>query len=289
MSVLMRRENTLIIEPGSDISKIQIINFILLPNSKKHFEGPPLQLKTDDVSQQDQVTKLQNDMRVLKQAYLNKDQEAKQLHNQVDDYKVKLAEFEKATDKSQLALVQQQKFEIKNLQAQLKQLQLISNKKQNVKETQQVKSPVKSQDKQIKQYQAQLQEKEEIIQKLQESLKQSDLQKSDIKQPGPKSLKAEELMQKIIQQHEQETSLKDTIIQSLKSNLQQNQTQIQSLNTQIQDLKLLANSDQINRQKIYYEGLIQRLNDQIHAQENSLVKSQVEETVQKLKISMQLK
>ncbi|CAL6089126.1 Hypothetical_protein [Hexamita inflata] len=42
MSVLMRRENTLIIEPGSDISKIQIINFILLPNSKKHFEGPPL-------------------------------------------------------------------------------------------------------------------------------------------------------------------------------------------------------------------------------------------------------
>ncbi|CAL6100319.1 Hypothetical_protein [Hexamita inflata] len=45
MSVLMRRENTLIIEPGSDISKIQIINFILLPNSKKHFEGPPLQLK----------------------------------------------------------------------------------------------------------------------------------------------------------------------------------------------------------------------------------------------------
>ncbi|CAL6014806.1 polysaccharide_lyase 8 family protein [Hexamita inflata] len=44
MSVLMRRENTLIIEPGSDISKIQIINFILLPNSKKHFEGPPLQL-----------------------------------------------------------------------------------------------------------------------------------------------------------------------------------------------------------------------------------------------------
>ncbi|CAL6086725.1 Emp24/gp25L/p24_family/GOLD domain-containing protein [Hexamita inflata] len=43
MSVLMRRENTLIIEPGSDISKIQIINFILLPNSKKHFEGPPLQ------------------------------------------------------------------------------------------------------------------------------------------------------------------------------------------------------------------------------------------------------
>ncbi|CAL6115901.1 Hypothetical_protein [Hexamita inflata] len=45
MSVLMRRENTLIIEPGSDISKIQIINFILLPNSKKHFEGPPLQLE----------------------------------------------------------------------------------------------------------------------------------------------------------------------------------------------------------------------------------------------------
>ncbi|CAL6103634.1 leucine-rich_repeat domain-containing protein [Hexamita inflata] len=45
MSVLMRRENTLIIEPGSDISKIQIINFILLPNSKKHFEGPPLQSK----------------------------------------------------------------------------------------------------------------------------------------------------------------------------------------------------------------------------------------------------
>ncbi|CAL6012837.1 Hypothetical_protein [Hexamita inflata] len=45
MSVLMRRENTLIIEPGSDISKIQIINFILLPNSKKHFEGPPLQNK----------------------------------------------------------------------------------------------------------------------------------------------------------------------------------------------------------------------------------------------------
>ncbi|CAL6107618.1 Conserved_hypothetical protein [Hexamita inflata] len=44
MSVLMRRENTLIIEPGSDISKIQIINFILLPNSKKHFEGPPLQV-----------------------------------------------------------------------------------------------------------------------------------------------------------------------------------------------------------------------------------------------------
>ncbi|CAL6077234.1 Hypothetical_protein [Hexamita inflata] len=44
MSVLMRRENTLIIEPGSDISKIQIINFILLPNSKKHFEGPPLYL-----------------------------------------------------------------------------------------------------------------------------------------------------------------------------------------------------------------------------------------------------
>ncbi|CAL6108562.1 Hypothetical_protein [Hexamita inflata] len=248
------------------------------------------QLKTDDVSLQDQVTKLQNDMRVLKQAYLNKDQEAKQLHSQVNDYKVKLAEFEKATDKSQLALVQQQKFEIKNLQAQLKQLQLISNKKQNVKETQQVKSPIKSNsDKQIKQYQTQLQEKEEIIQKLQESLKQSDLQKSDIKQPGPKSLKAEELMQKIIQQHEQETSLKDTIIQSLKSNLQQNQTQIQALNTQIQDLKLLANSDQINRQKIYYEGLIQRLNDQIHAQENSLVKSQVEETVQKLKISMQLK
>ncbi|CAL6063086.1 Hypothetical_protein [Hexamita inflata] len=248
------------------------------------------QLTTDDVSLQDQVTKLQNDMRVLKQAYLNKDQEAKQLHSQVNDYKVKLAEFEKATDKSQLALVQQQKFEIKNLQAQLKQLQLISNKKQNVKETQQVKSPIKSNsDKQIKQYQTQLQEKEEIIQKLQESLKQSDLQKSDIKQPGPKSLKAEELMQKIIQQHEQETSLKDTIIQSLKSNLQQNQTQIQALNTQIQDLKLLANSDQINRQKIYYEGLIQRLNDQIHAQENSLVKSQVEETVQKLKISMQLK
>ncbi|CAL6092998.1 Hypothetical_protein [Hexamita inflata] len=46
MSVLMRRENTLIIEPGSDISKIQIINFILLPNSKKHFEGPPLQFKS---------------------------------------------------------------------------------------------------------------------------------------------------------------------------------------------------------------------------------------------------
>ncbi|CAL6062878.1 Myb-like_DNA-binding domain-containing protein [Hexamita inflata] len=45
MSVLMRRENTLIIEPGSDISKIQIINFILLPNSKKHFEGPPLYQK----------------------------------------------------------------------------------------------------------------------------------------------------------------------------------------------------------------------------------------------------
>ncbi|CAL5979225.1 Hypothetical_protein [Hexamita inflata] len=45
MSVLMRREHTLIIEPGSDISKIQIINFILLPNSKKHFEGPPLQLE----------------------------------------------------------------------------------------------------------------------------------------------------------------------------------------------------------------------------------------------------
>ncbi|CAL6116299.1 Hypothetical_protein [Hexamita inflata] len=35
-------ETQLIIEPGSDISKIQIINFILLPNSKKHFEGPPL-------------------------------------------------------------------------------------------------------------------------------------------------------------------------------------------------------------------------------------------------------
>ncbi|CAL6004631.1 Metal-dependent_phosphoesterase [Hexamita inflata] len=47
MSVLMRRENTLIIEPGSDISKIQIINFILLPNSKKHFEGPPLQQAFD--------------------------------------------------------------------------------------------------------------------------------------------------------------------------------------------------------------------------------------------------
>ncbi|CAL6107750.1 Conserved_hypothetical protein [Hexamita inflata] len=47
MSVLMRRENTLIIEPGSDISKIQIINFILLPNSKKHFEGPPLYFKID--------------------------------------------------------------------------------------------------------------------------------------------------------------------------------------------------------------------------------------------------
>ncbi|CAL5991692.1 Hypothetical_protein [Hexamita inflata] len=35
-------ETQLIIEPDSDISKIQIINFILLPNSKKHFEGPPL-------------------------------------------------------------------------------------------------------------------------------------------------------------------------------------------------------------------------------------------------------
>ncbi|CAL6020796.1 Hypothetical_protein [Hexamita inflata] len=49
MSVLMRRENTLIIEPGSDISKIQIINFILLPNSKKHFEGPPLQQYNNDM------------------------------------------------------------------------------------------------------------------------------------------------------------------------------------------------------------------------------------------------
>ncbi|CAL6107093.1 Hypothetical_protein [Hexamita inflata] len=49
MSVLMRRENTLIIEPGSDISKIQIINFILLPNSKKHFEGPPLYQFCDKV------------------------------------------------------------------------------------------------------------------------------------------------------------------------------------------------------------------------------------------------
>ncbi|CAL5982810.1 MORN_motif [Hexamita inflata] len=51
MSVLMRRENTLIIEPGSDISKIQIINFILLPNSKKHFEGPPLQILNKDQAQ----------------------------------------------------------------------------------------------------------------------------------------------------------------------------------------------------------------------------------------------
>ncbi|CAL6025508.1 Hypothetical_protein [Hexamita inflata] len=49
MSVLMRRENTLIIEPGSDISKIQIINFILLPNSKKHFEGPPLYLRVKEM------------------------------------------------------------------------------------------------------------------------------------------------------------------------------------------------------------------------------------------------
>ncbi|CAL5990842.1 Hypothetical_protein [Hexamita inflata] len=49
MSVLMRRENTLIIEPGSDISKIQIINFILLPNSKKHFEGPPLYVYNSNV------------------------------------------------------------------------------------------------------------------------------------------------------------------------------------------------------------------------------------------------
>ncbi|CAL6103608.1 leucine-rich_repeat domain-containing protein [Hexamita inflata] len=53
MSVLMRRENTLIIEPGSDISKIQIINFILLPNSKKHFEGPPLQLNASSCNLQD--------------------------------------------------------------------------------------------------------------------------------------------------------------------------------------------------------------------------------------------
>ncbi|CAL6092990.1 Hypothetical_protein [Hexamita inflata] len=54
MSVLMRRENTLIIEPGSDISKIQIINFILLPNSKKHFEGPPLYKKQARILQKEQ-------------------------------------------------------------------------------------------------------------------------------------------------------------------------------------------------------------------------------------------
>ncbi|CAL6051433.1 Hypothetical_protein [Hexamita inflata] len=68
MSVLMRRENTLIIEPGSDISKIQIINFILLPNSKKHFEGPPLyavnkkylEIKWDSTksTQQSEINKL---------------------------------------------------------------------------------------------------------------------------------------------------------------------------------------------------------------------------------------
>ncbi|CAL6098067.1 Hypothetical_protein [Hexamita inflata] len=58
MSVLMRRENTLIIEPGSDISKIQIINFILLPNSKKHFEGPPLyQVSTFNCSFELNLTK----------------------------------------------------------------------------------------------------------------------------------------------------------------------------------------------------------------------------------------
>ncbi|CAL6038270.1 Hypothetical_protein [Hexamita inflata] len=60
MSVLMRRENTLIIEPGSDISKIQIINFILLPNSKKHFEGPPLQqLQINDCNNSTNQVKIQ--------------------------------------------------------------------------------------------------------------------------------------------------------------------------------------------------------------------------------------
>ncbi|CAL6063882.1 Hypothetical_protein [Hexamita inflata] len=62
MSVLMRRENTLIIEPGSDISKIQIINFILLPNSKKHFEGPPLYSMSS--SQQEHVAQSRNEILV---------------------------------------------------------------------------------------------------------------------------------------------------------------------------------------------------------------------------------
>ncbi|CAL6080107.1 ADP-ribosylation_factor [Hexamita inflata] len=60
MSVLMRRENTLIIEPGSDISKIQIINFILLPNSKKHFEGPPLYVV--DASDKDKLSEAKDEL-----------------------------------------------------------------------------------------------------------------------------------------------------------------------------------------------------------------------------------
>ncbi|CAL5983601.1 Hypothetical_protein [Hexamita inflata] len=42
MECIEEEGTRLIIESDSDISQIQIINFILLPNSKKHFEGPPL-------------------------------------------------------------------------------------------------------------------------------------------------------------------------------------------------------------------------------------------------------
>ncbi|CAL5982974.1 Hypothetical_protein [Hexamita inflata] len=65
MSVLMRRENTLIIEPGSDISKIQIINFILLPNSKKHFEGPPLQANAAEQLKLSQSYQSQSQIQLL--------------------------------------------------------------------------------------------------------------------------------------------------------------------------------------------------------------------------------
>ncbi|CAL5971522.1 Conserved_hypothetical protein [Hexamita inflata] len=48
-------ETQLIIEPDSDISKIQIINFILLPNSKKHFEGPPLYVYNQILNRQNNI------------------------------------------------------------------------------------------------------------------------------------------------------------------------------------------------------------------------------------------
>ncbi|CAL6057527.1 Hypothetical_protein [Hexamita inflata] len=104
MSVLMRRENTLIIEPGSDISKIQIINFILLPNSKKHFEGPPLYLQQNriqliaankkyynDFQEEIQIevqTELKSKIYQLMESYIQRDflgQNQQQLHqNQVN-------------------------------------------------------------------------------------------------------------------------------------------------------------------------------------------------------------
>ncbi|CAL5988882.1 Hypothetical_protein [Hexamita inflata] len=265
MSVLMRRENTLIIEPGSDISKIQIINFILLPNSKKHFEGPPLQLKINNItenkqtlnmSQNDEITELKEKNGKLQTQINQNSEKYENIHKNVDEI---------ITQRDN-AFIQCKKYEIK-LDQMLEIQKQFENQYQKLENSNQ-------------QYIIQLKQHEQLLNEEHEKLKETNLQLNT--QIEKQKATVNELELKCQNLENTATKQKENF-QNLQTDVQNKNGQIQKQDLELNNLKKsmqetsqnLTNEYEIKlkHQQYNYENTIQllqqHLNDKLNIQQTA--------------------